>query len=1405
MTAWWKKLLRPAAVQAVGERSVAIYGDSHSPVVTGDNVTLTFHPPGPDLEQRWLEWDDLVGRVRTPRSPSSLLEAHRAVVPFRGRADVLEELAAWCAEPGFGVHLVYGPGGQGKTRLARRFTDELQEDWNVLWLAPHASVADLSALSSPPGPVVVVVDYAEARADQLLALLRAALRSPDATPFKVLLLARTAHDWWPEFQDRARIEDLYAVEGTLLPPLEPHAADRVDAYRQAVEALADALPRVPGQEGSGWPARAARVLALPAHRLQRPGLECALTLHMTALADLLDAAGEDVEEGDGRPPPSPAPTGSAEERLLSHERVYWRAVGEASGVRQTKKVEAALAAAFLCGAHDQQEAQALLARVPGLEQHSPDTLGDLSKWIAQLYPPPDRTQVWGSLHPDRLAEFFVGGCLGSGPELSERLLDGAGVAQATRLLTVSTRAAGHPAHRDSLDADLTQLCVRHADTLATAVIDVAVHVERPDPLLAALEQLADASDPDPAPLLRLAGHLPRPTHRLADFALHLARRLVQLHRDRAAQDPALLPDLAGQLRLLCCRLGDAGLWAEAYQTALESLRLLTPLARQDPRTYEVQLAACLLNISVALGASGRREASVFPAHQAVRLYRRIGWWDGGASLPELAHALNAVSQAEGELGRLPTALTASREAIAVRRQLLDQHGDASRPDLAAALNNHAVRLQQAGRGHEALGTAREATDHYRALAQDRPDAHRAGLGMSLGTLSSCLRDAGRHTAALRCAEESADIRRELARERPAAFQPALARSLNALAIDLGRMGHQDRAVAKAKEAVDLYRALAQRDRTAYAEPLAMSLNTLACQLEKAGQAPQALTAAQEAVELYRSIAARNPSAHRADLAMALNTLADELAQTGHGDEALKAAREAVSLYRTLADQQPRPHLDALSTALNTFGLHLKALGHLADALDAFDEAIGISRRITATPPADAALTTLATALANKAVCLSDLHRPQDALHTVEESVHVYQELMRKEPEACQPQLVTALSIRHLLLVVLGRTDEVPDAVEKTLRVRATLVRQDRAAHLTHYGDELTLLGVTLALRGRYGEAAGPLDRAVAVHRELTAEDTRHRPVLAQGLLALAYALNEAGRHGESLPVAEEAVMIWGDSPPADATHRSLLVWALCALGTQQHLHGRPEAEAILRRAADMAADLPDDIPGPPRQRLQSAALAALGTHLAQTARPELGLPLLAQAADLPPGTDEDAQSARAGLLIVYGHHLATDAADHETALALTLDAVRLYEELAAHNSAVHEREVAWGLAHLGLRLTESGRYEDAAQATDRAVALSRRLGTSAPASHRLLLAVSLYAQARADWQAGTAETRAQEHITEALTILRALAEQTPGMVTAYLEDAERTYDGMHAPHRRRMPRRDRSRPPAAGRRWPRER
>ncbi|MDP8943086.1 MAG: serine protease, partial [Actinomycetota bacterium] len=48
------------------------------------------------------------------RSPSVLLRPEFGVVPFRGRADDLKRLRAWCAgEPGFAVSVLLGRGGAG--------------------------------------------------------------------------------------------------------------------------------------------------------------------------------------------------------------------------------------------------------------------------------------------------------------------------------------------------------------------------------------------------------------------------------------------------------------------------------------------------------------------------------------------------------------------------------------------------------------------------------------------------------------------------------------------------------------------------------------------------------------------------------------------------------------------------------------------------------------------------------------------------------------------------------------------------------------------------------------------------------------------------------------------------------------------------------------------------------------------------------------------------------------------------------------------------------------------------------------------------------------------------------------------------------------------------------------------
>lgn len=1342
-----------------------------------------------------VEWWDLLEPDPLPpaaplTSPAALLEAHRAVVPFRGRTKLLDDLVTWCGKPGLGVQLVHGPGGQGKTRLAHHLAARLDGRWSTAWLDPGAAKDRVGVFTDAAVPLLVVVDYAETRTDQVAALLEAAWRRPGFKPFKLLLLARTDGDWWAGLRRRSRhIRDALDVNaGThALEPLEPLPRGQVKAYRQAVNCLAGALRRVEGLSTHDWHAAAAHLTASASNSVTGLGTDAVLTLHMLALADLLDTAGPKTSPAGT----SAAPRGAAragpptvESRLLEHEEQYWEAAAQrhGRGLRFDTLLDA-LAALLLCGAVQAEQVDVVLRRVPSLAGQSADSLLGVRDWVAAVYPPTG-AGVCGSLRPDRLAEAFLRKRLEAQPALAEQLVRGITEEQATRLLTLYTRAAAHPPYTGRFDAQLTGLCLRHPDVLGGAAIEVATQVERPDPLLDALVGLADDPATAPAELLRLADRLPRPTRRLTSFALKVMQRLVDWHRQRALEDPSRVADLAFQSRRLGTRLVDAGHTQQAYETARESLPLLRRLAQEDPQNFQTEFAACLQNLAVVLTSLGRLEEAVFPAHHAVRLYRRAARWDGGDSLPQLAVALDTVSHIEGDLGRSGEALAANKEAVALRRTLLDERGAAFRPDLAAALNNEANWLRQAGRPREALKAAREATRMYQALSQERPDAHLAHLAMASGTLSACLTSTGQYKQALTAAEKAGAIRRELAREQPEVFLPDLALSLNSLAISHDDLGNRDEALAAATEAVDIYTSLVARAPQAHRERLAMSLNTLAVQLGNAGRSPEAVTAARQAVDLYRNLAASNPRAYKADLAMALTNLADSLAETGATDEALKAARDAVTLYQPLATQYPQTHEPDLCGALNTYALILKATCQLEEALKGFDEAIRISRGLARSSPSAQPLRLLATALLNKAVCLSAMQQPQDALAAAEESISIFRGLMRGEEEAYAQLIVTPLHARRLLLVRLGRTDEALAALEETVRARGNIPAQN-AAQRTTYVEELTLLGSQWVQRGRYGAAVEPLRLAVAHCRELVQEDAeRHRLPLIEALLPLGTALTHTGLREEALSVAERAVTEAESLPQDHPLRRPALVWALCLSGLLRHYRGRPQAEENWRRAVDLC-QRPDGSGGPHSWEELSlpGALAGLGSHLAQSGSPEQGLPLLKQAAHFAQrlkDTGPQVRDLRAGVLVLLGHHLVTDAADPSAGLVATQEALELYEELASEDPAVYKRDLAWTLAHHALRLAETRREEDGLRAAARSLSLTRRLAAEEPREYEMHLALSLYAHAEAGRCAGTPCEQELTHITEARRILHELGRDNPGLVAPYLHGAEQTYEGLCA-------------------------
>ena len=742
------------------------------------------------------------------RSPASLLRARQQMVAFRGRERLLGDLDAWAQGPGFAAWLLYGPGGQGKTRFGQELATRLSQDrWAWLWLRKDAPADRLELLAAAAVPLLVIVDYAETRTGQVTAALRACARHGGGVPLRMLLLARTAGDWWERLQaSSSQAEEL--LEGApviRLPELEPHPTGRPEAYRQAVAAFADALPCVPGQQDRDWDRIASR-LATP--KLDAPGLASALTLHMIALADLLETA--ELPEPAGGP---------VEDRLLNHERRYWIAAAAARGLLSAlteATLIGALTAAFLLGADDRDSAEALLRRVPGLHDQPEDRQDAVRRWIADLYPPVD-ARPWGSLQPDRLAERFVGTHLATEPELAERLVPGASPAQAGQLLTTYARAAHHPAFQGQLDAQLTSLCVRHHSTLALPAIDVATQLEASAPLIDALRQLTTNPDTPREYLAKMAGRLPPASQNLAEWAAELAQRLTDEDRRLATEDPdAFLPDLAGSLHNLSGRLARLGRREDALAASEEATGIRRELAEALGDAFRPDLARSLHNLAYRLGKLGRREDALAASEEATAIYREL------AFRPGLARSLNNLAYRLADLGRREDALAASEEATGILRELAAALPDAFRPDLARSLHNLAYRLGKLGRREDALAASEEAVGIRRELAAARPDAFRPDLAASLNNLSGRLAGLGRREDALAASEEATSILRELAAALPDAFRPDLARSLHNLAYRLGKLGRREDARAAIGEAVNIRRTLAARWPDAYRHQLEQS-------------------------------------------------------------------------------------------------------------------------------------------------------------------------------------------------------------------------------------------------------------------------------------------------------------------------------------------------------------------------------------------------------------------------------------------------------------------------------------------------------------------------------------------------------------------------------------------------------
>ena len=1241
---------------------------------------------------------------RDPADESALaqVKARNNVVRFLDRGE-LDLLLDWCQPPdesrteALRLAVVHGVGGAGKTHLAAELCHRLAPfNWYTGFLTVRpAGQQDERAwrdgvawLGRTVSPLLVVVDYAEARQGDVLALLRAVRHRPGG-PTCVLLTARTV----TQQEGRSWLDDIVAeLEHDSLPHARPLLVALAEHHPQRAGVFRRALAAFTARRGEAEKAKPAQWVAPP------PGRWTTLDLVMLAW---LTARGDAL----------PADAAALYDTILGHEYGYWdRAAVARYGqrARLAPQVWADLATCLTLLAPAPERVATVIRAVDGLgppsadgprttrggllrRRHAPTATpadGLLTRTIAdvlvRLLPVEAGTQQV-TLRPDPIADHVMLRRLAADAQLLQRCLGLASDAEQLHVVTALTRAAEGRPDRGEATLELARRALDAQQDLWRPALAVAA--VQAGPFLPALEALAQRPV-TPLPLAELAADIPLGSANLRRLALIATERTAPAGarpvqgRERKRDERATATE-AARLGNLANRQSEAGQREAALGTATEAVRLYQQLAAANPVVFTPDLAMSLNNLANRQSEAGQREAALDTAAEAVRLRQQLAAANPVVFTPDLAASLTNLANIQSQAGQREAALDTAAEAVRLYQQLAAANPVVFTPDLAASLNNLANRQSEAGQREAALDTAAEAVRLYQQLAAANPVVFTPDLAMSLNNLANRQSEAGQREAALDTAAEAVRLYQQLAAANPVVFTPDLAMSLNNLATFQSQAGQREAALDTAAEAVRLYQQLAAANPVVFTPDLAMSLTNLANIQSQAGQREAALDTAAEAVRLYQQLAAANPVVFTPDLAMSLNNLATFQSQAGQREAALDTAAEAVRLRQQLAAANPVVFTPNLATSLNNLANIQSQAGQREAALDTAAEAVRLYQQLAAANPV-VFTPDLAMSLNNLATFQSQAGQREAALDTAAEAVRLYQQLAAANPAAFTPDLAMSLNNLATFQSQAGQREAALDTAAEAVRLYQQLAAANPAAFTPDLAGSLNNLATFQSEAGQREAALGTAAEAVRLYQQLAAANpAAFTPDLAGSLNNLATFQSEAGQREAALGTAAEAVRLRQQLAAANpAAFTPDLAGSLNNLANRQSEAGQREA------ALDTAAEAVRLY-----QQLAAANPAAFTPDLATS------LNNLA--------------------------NIQSQAGQREAALGTAAEAVRLYQQLAAANPVVFTPDLAMSLNNLANRQSEAGQREAALGTAAEAVRLRQQLAAANPVVFTPNLATSL--------------------------------------------------------------------------------
>ena len=442
----------------------------------------------PDLLRRFLDASEQVvgalggeltltsGFVDLPpdqvrRLPTALVVADYGVIPYDDSRGLKADFLAWANAPAEVAGRLYAAGGGfGKTRLALDVIDTLAKTGWRAGVLPRSAFETknvrgeqdvdtrLARFLSSRGDkgALLVLDYAESRARQVERVTAAALRAPKGSPIRIVLLARSAANWWESLRrDNRDIELVFDETPVAAIAAEIDANAREAFFQSAAATFAARLKEAEAADDAllspGWEAR-----VRPINRLHSPEAGSPLALAFEAYLHVrgIDAQGSPLLE------------------MAREERRHWaRALkipASTGGRMRDPRVEAMhRTAAVLTLAQGVpfepgDTADKTLDDAMGVSLNSFTINGQSNAERGKVYASVQtgidalyrdvrpEGDVWRPVLPDLLGERIVGEAVGRAPDIIEGVLEHS-ADLAFSALTVANRAtrvshAGEPVH-----------------------------------------------------------------------------------------------------------------------------------------------------------------------------------------------------------------------------------------------------------------------------------------------------------------------------------------------------------------------------------------------------------------------------------------------------------------------------------------------------------------------------------------------------------------------------------------------------------------------------------------------------------------------------------------------------------------------------------------------------------------------------------------------------------------------------------------------------------------------------------------------------------------------------------------------------------------------------------------------